>query len=66
MDGWQPQNMMAHLFVFMIEDISIYPPVKRYFLCYEDYIKIQADRLIIRDSGFYRNYFKDLDTHTPK
>ncbi len=37
-----------------------------YFLCYVDYIKIYADRLITRDSGFYRNYFKDLDIHTPK
>ena len=28
--------------------------------------KIQADRLITRDRGFYRTYFKDLDIHTPK
>ena len=28
--------------------------------------KIQADRLITRDRGFYRAYFKDLDIHTPK
>ena len=28
--------------------------------------KTQADRLITRDRGFYRNYFKDLDIHTPK
>ena len=28
--------------------------------------KTQADRLITRDRGFYRAYFKDLDIHTPK
>lgn len=28
--------------------------------------KIQADRLITRDRGFYRTYFKDLDIHIPK
>jgi predicted nucleic acid-binding protein len=27
---------------------------------------IQADRLITRDRGFYRAYFKDLDIHIPK
>ena len=30
------------------------------------YAKIQADRLITRDRGFYRTYFKDLDIHIPK
>lgn len=28
--------------------------------------KIQADRLITRDRGFYRSYFKDLKILTPK
>jgi len=28
--------------------------------------KIHADKLITRDSGFYRTYFKDLDIHIPK
>jgi hypothetical protein len=28
--------------------------------------KIQADRLITRDRGFYRAYFKDLKILTPK
>ena len=28
--------------------------------------KIQADRLITRDRGFYRTYFKDLEIHIPK
>lgn len=28
--------------------------------------KIQADRLITRDRGFYRTYFRDLDIFTPK
>ena len=28
--------------------------------------KIQADRLITRDRGFYRTYFKDLMIHLPK
>jgi len=50
----------------MIEDISIYPYEKRDFLCYVDYIKIQADRLMARDSGFYRTYFKNLAIHNPK
>ncbi|MBT8364834.1 MAG: nucleotide-binding protein [Deltaproteobacteria bacterium] len=27
--------------------------------------KIQADRLITRDRGFYRNYFRDLNILTP-
>jgi predicted RNA-binding Zn-ribbon protein involved in translation (DUF1610 family) len=28
--------------------------------------KIQADRLITRDRGFYRTYFKDLNIPTPQ
>jgi len=28
--------------------------------------KIQAERLITRDRGFYRTYFKDLNIHIPK
>jgi hypothetical protein len=28
--------------------------------------KIQADKLITRDRGFYRIYFKDLNIITPK
>jgi predicted nucleic acid-binding protein len=28
--------------------------------------KIHADRLITRDRGFYRSYFKNLKIHTPK
>ena len=28
--------------------------------------RTQADRLITRDRGFYRSYFKDIDIYTPK
>jgi hypothetical protein len=32
-------------FVFILEDISIYPKVKRCFMCYVDYLKIWLFKL---------------------